>query len=65
MRVEFHSEALDDARQARRWYEERSPAAAERFGAEPRHAQDLAAALPGVGSRPAHAGSASTASRTP
>ncbi len=32
--VEFHPEAVEEARAAREWYEERSPAAADAFVAE-------------------------------
>jgi len=49
-KVEFHPEALDDARQARRWYGERSAPAAERFEAELRRAIELIALLPATGS---------------
>jgi plasmid stabilization system protein ParE len=50
MLVEFHPEAADDARQTRLWYAERSSAAAKRFASELLRAQELAAALPSVGS---------------
>ena len=33
-RLEFHPEAIEEARAARRWYEARSPAAADQFVAE-------------------------------
>ena len=49
-RVEFHPEALADARHARRWYAERSAAVAERFEAELRRALDFAALMPEAGS---------------
>jgi plasmid stabilization system protein ParE len=55
-RIEYHPEALDDAKGARRWYAERSAAAAQRFEAELHRALEFAALMPEAGS-PGAAGS--------
>lgn len=47
--VEFHPEALEDARRASVWYGERSPRAATRFRAELRRVLDFMPLLPEAG----------------